>query len=69
MFLFIYCWLLFYFPRNHRDDYLDLLRDFEVKKIGIAADMNQKVTFKVPISLHETFSRVRGEDFRYVIST
>ncbi|WAQ99167.1 HS12A-like protein [Mya arenaria] len=29
-----------------------------------AGDMDQKVTFKMPISIHETFSSVRGEDFR-----
>ncbi|XP_052792382.1 heat shock 70 kDa protein 12B-like [Mya arenaria] len=52
------------FKSDHRDDYLDLLRDFEVKKTGFVPDMDQKVTFKMPISIHETFSSVRGEDFR-----
>lgn len=42
------------------------MRDFEVKKIGFTPDMETKVTFKVPISVHETFQRIRGQDFRWV---
>lgn len=37
-------------------DFLDLLKDFEMKKRTISPDLNESVTFKVPKSLPETFS-------------
>ncbi|XP_060577014.1 heat shock 70 kDa protein 12A-like [Ruditapes philippinarum] len=40
------------------------MREFEIKKTGFAPDSDQKVTFKMPISIHETFQIARGEDFR-----
>ena len=52
------------FITRHRDDYIDLLREFEVKKRTITPEMDQKVTFKLPISLHEVFRELRGQDFR-----
>ena len=52
------------FLTRHRDDYIDLLREFEVKKRTITPEMDQKITFKLPISLHEIFREVRGQDFR-----
>lgn len=52
------------FQRDHKDDYLDLLREFEIKKTSFSPDMDQKVTFKMPISIHETFQATRNEDFR-----
>ena len=52
------------FITRHRDDYIDLLREFEVKKRTITPEMDQKITFKLPISLHEIFRELRGQDFR-----
>ncbi|XP_045203759.2 heat shock 70 kDa protein 12B-like [Mercenaria mercenaria] len=52
------------FQRDHTDDFLDLMREFEIKKTGFAPDSDQKITFKMPISIHEIFQTVRGEDFR-----
>lgn len=37
-------------------DFLDLLKDFEMKKRTISPDLNESVTFKVSKSLPETFS-------------
>lgn len=37
-------------------DFLDLLKDFEMKKRTISPDLNESFTFKVPKSLPETFS-------------
>ena len=51
------------FKDNHRDDYLDLLRDFEVKKRSIKPDIDDKITFKIPIALHETYRVINGQDF------
>ena len=52
------------FINKHRDDYIDLLREFEVKKRTITPEMDQKITFKLPITLHEIFREMRGQDFR-----
>lgn len=37
-------------------DFLDLLKDFEMKKMTISPNLNESVTFKVPKSLSDTFS-------------
>ena len=50
------------FKEKHRDDYFEILRDFEVKKKSIKPELEEKVTFKIPISLHETNREVKGED-------
>ena len=44
------------FTTDHKYDYLELLRDFEIKKRTIHPNLTEKVTFKVPINLLETFS-------------
>lgn len=51
------------FEENHRDDYLELLRDFEVKKRSIKPEIDDKITFKIPIALNETYRVVNGQDF------
>ena len=43
------------FRKNHKYDDLDLLREFEVKKRTIIPSLDEKVVFKVPVSLSETF--------------
>ncbi|KAK3602415.1 hypothetical protein CHS0354_027193 [Potamilus streckersoni] len=52
------------FYSKHRDDYLDLFREFELKKRTITMDMDQRITIKLPLSLHDEFVHHRGEDFR-----
>ena len=51
------------FEEKHRDDFFDLLRDFEVKKKTIKPQMDDKITFKIPIALHETYREVNKKDF------
>ncbi|XP_052674624.1 heat shock 70 kDa protein 12A-like [Crassostrea angulata] len=45
------------FSSENKYDFLDLMRDFEIKKRTISPDLNDKVTIKVPISLSETFRK------------
>lgn len=45
----------------HKYDFLEFLRDFEVKKRTITSDLSEKVTFKVPIKLLETFQEMNPE--------
>lgn len=57
------------FQCDHRDDFNDLMREFEIKKTGFSTEMDQKVTFKLPISMHEIFQNLHGEDFRRSLMT
>ena len=52
--------------RNHKEDELELMRDFEIKKKSITTDLdpNLKLTFHVPASIHGVFHSVNGTDFR-----
>ena len=45
------------FCKNNKYDMLELFRDFEVKKRTITPETKDKMTFKVPISLNETFQK------------
>ena len=49
------------FTTDHKYDFLGLLGDFEIKKRTIHPNLTEKVTFKVPINLLETFRNVNPE--------
>lgn len=46
-----------YFSVNNDSDFLDLLKDFEIKKRKISPEQNESITFNVPKSLCEAFSK------------
>ncbi|KAL3879877.1 hypothetical protein ACJMK2_032154 [Sinanodonta woodiana] len=50
-----------------KEDYLDIFRDFEIKKRDIAPDNDNKVTIRIPSSLKEIFEDESGEDLRKAI--
>ncbi|KAJ8297603.1 hypothetical protein KUTeg_024134 [Tegillarca granosa] len=52
------------FNEKHKSDILDLLREFEVKKRTIKVNMDEKITFKVPIMLNETFKRMKKKEIK-----
>ncbi|XP_045203760.2 heat shock 70 kDa protein 12B-like isoform X2 [Mercenaria mercenaria] len=54
------------FERDFKEDFLDLFREFEIKKktFGPELEGNQKITFKIPLCVHETYNERHGEDFR-----
>lgn len=52
------------FCKEHKYDMLELFRDFEVKKRTITPDSEEKITFKVPISLNETFKASKKCDIK-----
>jgi hypothetical protein len=39
------------FQDKHKDDFLDLQREFEIKKMSIKPDLKSKVKLKIPVSL------------------
>ncbi|XP_078325396.1 heat shock 70 kDa protein 12A-like [Crassostrea virginica] len=58
------------FTSDHKYDYLDLLRDFEIKKRTIQPSLSEKVTFKVPINLLETFRELNpGSNIKTVVTS
>ncbi|XP_062615746.1 heat shock 70 kDa protein 12A-like [Saccostrea cucullata] len=52
------------FKEEHRCDYVELCRDFEIKKRTITPDMDQKVTFKIPIAINELYQEMKGTSIR-----
>ncbi|KAK3577257.1 hypothetical protein CHS0354_030542 [Potamilus streckersoni] len=50
------------FCNEHKDDHLDMCRDFEVKKRDIAPYKDTTVTIRIPSSLKEIFQDETGED-------
>lgn len=55
------------FQDKHMEDYLDIFRDFEVKKRDITPSKEGKITFRLPVSLTELFSDTTGEHIKDVI--
>ncbi|KAK3600518.1 hypothetical protein CHS0354_028718 [Potamilus streckersoni] len=56
------------FERDFKDDYMDLLGEFEVKKRTVSPELDQKVTLKIPITLHEAFQDNHGRSFREAVA-
>lgn len=54
-----------YFTVNNDSDFLDLLNDFEIKKRKISPELNESITFNVPKSLCEAFSKKKSEKQNY----
>jgi hypothetical protein len=49
------------FKENHREDFLDLERVFEIKKRSIKPDLTRAVQLKIPVSLSKVFHSVKSE--------
>ena len=52
------------FKDENKDDFIDLMREFEVKKRSVEPDMNSKVTIKIPISVHELYREIHDSEIR-----
>ncbi|XP_071132816.1 heat shock 70 kDa protein 12B-like [Mytilus edulis] len=50
------------FKRNNGDDFLQLLRDFEVKKKNYRVEGKESVSIRMPLSLTELFLDIEGSD-------
>ncbi|XP_052779002.1 heat shock 70 kDa protein 12A-like isoform X2 [Mya arenaria] len=55
------------FKDDHLDDYLDLLRRFEVKKRNIDPDKDSKVVMSMPLSFFTTVKELLNKDFKEVV--
>ncbi|XP_052793770.1 heat shock 70 kDa protein 12A-like [Mya arenaria] len=54
------------FKRDYKDDELDLMRDFEIKKKTIESSMDPSLrfVFRMPVAIHDVFKTCNGTDFR-----
>ncbi|KAL3887212.1 hypothetical protein ACJMK2_027161 [Sinanodonta woodiana] len=55
------------FQTESKEDYLNLFRDFEIKKRNISPESNNNVTFYIPFTLKEIFQKESGEDISNAI--
>ncbi|KAL3879601.1 hypothetical protein ACJMK2_031889 [Sinanodonta woodiana] len=55
------------FQVENKEDYLDIFREFEIRKRDIAPDNDNKVTIRLPSSLTEIFEETSGADLRKAI--
>ena len=51
------------FPQENMEDYIEMYRDFEVKKRCIDTGKEGKITFKLPVAFTELVQDVAGESF------
>ncbi|WAQ99096.1 HS12A-like protein [Mya arenaria] len=51
---------------DYKDDELDLMRDFEIKKKTIESSMDPSLrfVFRMPVAIHDVFKTCNGTDFR-----
>ncbi|KAL3879866.1 hypothetical protein ACJMK2_032143 [Sinanodonta woodiana] len=55
------------FQVENKEEYLDIFREFEIRKRDIAPDNDNKVTIRLPSSLTEIFEETSGADLRKAI--
>ena len=55
------------FQDRYMEDYLDIFRDFEVKKRDITPSKEGKITFRLPVSLTDLFTENTGERIKDVL--
>ncbi|XP_021376572.1 heat shock 70 kDa protein 12B-like isoform X2 [Mizuhopecten yessoensis] len=56
------------FRREHPADYIDLLREFEVKKRNVKETMESSVNFRLPLALTELFETKKKMTFREALA-
>jgi hypothetical protein len=56
------------FSKDHKADYVDLFREFEVAKRNVTPQTGGKVNMKVPVSLNEKCVDMLGGDIRSITS-
>ncbi|XP_045171003.2 heat shock 70 kDa protein 12A-like [Mercenaria mercenaria] len=55
------------FKNKHMDDYIEVFRDFEIKKRQISPTKQEKVTIRMPASLSTLCSEMRSSDLKSLI--
>ena len=52
------------FRKECQDDYVDLLREFEVKKRMVSPSLDARTTYRIPISLFDIFRDMEDKEFK-----
>lgn len=52
---------------EYLEDYLDLMREFEVKKRSIEPRLESRITFRIPITLYELYRQEHGGELREAV--
>ncbi|XP_053395912.1 heat shock 70 kDa protein 12B-like [Mercenaria mercenaria] len=56
------------FKDQHLDDYVDMLRAFEIKKRDLTPDDTTKITIRIPPSLNELVQEIRKKQLKEIIA-
>ncbi|XP_052271902.1 heat shock 70 kDa protein 12A-like [Dreissena polymorpha] len=56
------------FKEEHMEDYLDLMRDFEMKKRSTRLSSKGRVTIKIPLTLMDLISDIKGRSLKQIVS-
>ena len=59
-----------YFMNNHRGDYQDMMKEFEITKRSIEFDTEKHIKIKIPFNLFETVKmpRFKGKEFKEALA-
>ena len=59
-----------YFMNNHRGDYQDMMKEFEITKRNIEFDTEKHIKIKIPFNLFETVKmpRFKGKEFKEALA-
>ncbi|XP_053376188.1 heat shock 70 kDa protein 12A-like [Mercenaria mercenaria] len=52
------------FKKRHMDDYIEIFREFEIKKRKISPSKQDKITFRIPASLSALCCEMTGKDLK-----
>jgi len=55
------------FRKDCQDDYVDLLREFEVKKRMVSPSLDARTTYRIPISLFDIFRDMEDKEFKEAV--
>ena len=58
-----------FFRKKHSSDFMDLLREFEVKKRAVEPGLENRITFKIPLTLLDEYRDKTGGEVRDKVRT
>ncbi|KAH3713377.1 heat shock 70 kDa protein 12A-like [Dreissena polymorpha] len=61
--------LLQRFKKDHMEDYLDLLRDFEIKKRKTDSNSQGRVTIKLPLTFMDLVEDNKGQTIKHIVKS
>lgn len=56
------------FISKNMEDYINIFRDFEIKKRDLTPSKTEKITFRIPSALSDSFLETTGETLKEAVS-